>query len=178
MKRRTICTSAISSAPSRARSRPIGAPNSAARRLNKIKSCSSSRRCIFSNDANKTDATSDGDRLATGSLRARKKPKTKGLRRGESGIRTHGRFNTSAVFKTAAINRSAISPRSLLIRRRVVDFVLISRARRNYTPSPRPRSCFGSEAARCSRTTSTRMTARKTALVIVVPSPNPPSAFA
>ena len=30
---------------------------------------------------------------------------------GESGIRTHGRFDPSAVFKTAALNHSAISPR-------------------------------------------------------------------
>src|SRR2546427_4110882 len=29
---------------------------------------------------------------------------------GESGIRTHGRFNPSPVFKTGALNRSAISP--------------------------------------------------------------------
>jgi hypothetical protein len=29
---------------------------------------------------------------------------------GESGIRTHGRFDPSAVFKTAALNHSAISP--------------------------------------------------------------------
>ena len=32
---------------------------------------------------------------------------------GESGIRTHGRFAPTAVFKTAALNRSAISPLSL-----------------------------------------------------------------
>src|SRR5689334_14679738 len=29
---------------------------------------------------------------------------------GESGIRTHGRFDPSPVFKTGALNRSAISP--------------------------------------------------------------------
>ena len=29
---------------------------------------------------------------------------------GESGIRTHGRLTPTAVFKTAALNRSAISP--------------------------------------------------------------------
>src|SRR5690242_7037899 len=31
---------------------------------------------------------------------------------GESGIRTHGRFDPSPVFKTGALNRSAISPLS------------------------------------------------------------------
>ena len=31
-------------------------------------------------------------------------------RLGESGIRTHGTVSGSAVFKTAALNRSAISP--------------------------------------------------------------------
>src|SRR3970040_1937303 len=30
---------------------------------------------------------------------------------GESGIRTHGRFDPSPVFKTGALNRSAISPK-------------------------------------------------------------------
>ena len=32
---------------------------------------------------------------------------------GESGIRTHGRFDPSPVFKTGALNRSAISPIAL-----------------------------------------------------------------
>ena len=35
---------------------------------------------------------------------------SEGRNGGESGIRTHGRFDPSAVFKTAALNHSAISP--------------------------------------------------------------------
>lgn len=34
---------------------------------------------------------------------------------GESGIRTHGRFDPSPVFKTGALNRSAISPMLLCV---------------------------------------------------------------
>src|SRR5690606_1575091 len=38
---------------------------------------------------------------------------------GESGIRTHGRFDPSPVFKTGALNRSAISPKLLPALRRL-----------------------------------------------------------
>src|SRR3546814_3372020 len=50
-----------------------------------------------------TDASrGDGIRIAA--------PESLIRRGGESGIRTHGRFDPSPVFKTGALNRSAISP--------------------------------------------------------------------
>ena len=43
----------------------------------------------------------------------------KGTRNGgRGGIRTHERLSPLAVFKTAAINRSATLPRSLIVRQR------------------------------------------------------------